>query len=366
MRAITSGRDIVCIGASAGGLQPLREVISELPASLPASLFVVVHTGRDSPGMLPQLLRNSGFLAVEVASDHQRIEPGHVYVPPPDHHLLVKPNRMRVVRGPRENSFRPAIDPLFRSAARSYGARVAGVVLSGGMHDGTAGLLAIKHAGGKTIVQDPADAVIPQMPLSALARVDVDHVLGAKSIAQTIVRLTREKLNSGKRAPRRRRGAQSLDPAEFVSDRLEYDDFQGPPSEYACPECGGTLWESGGKDLMQFRCHLGHAYSAESLLVSKDEEIEGGLWAALRTLEENVSLRRRMAARAEERWPDLARMFGAQADEASRQADVLRKILVEGGEVRRHGRDLRRNGASKRGEKSRSAASAGSYLPQRE
>jgi two-component system, chemotaxis family, protein-glutamate methylesterase/glutaminase len=362
---MATGRDIVCIGASAGGLQPLREMIRELPAILPAAVFIVVHSGRDSPGTLPQLLRNSGFLPVEMATDYQSIERGRIYVPQPDRHLLVKPRRMRVVRGPRENSFRPAIDPLFRTAALAYRARVTGVVLSGGMHDGTAGLLAIKRAGGKAIVQHPADAAVPQMPLSALANVEVDHVLDAKAIAQAIVRLAHEPLDSGKR-PALPRGEGPLDPAEFVSDRLEEDDVKGPPSQYSCPECGGALWETGGKDLMQFRCHLGHAYSAESLLVSKDVGVEGALWSALRALEENVSLRRRMAKRAHERWPDLARTFEGEAEEASRQADVLRKLLVEGGNDRKVPSIGRRKTHTERRGKARRAASVDSYLPQRE
>jgi two-component system chemotaxis response regulator CheB len=362
------GRDIVCIGASAGGLQPLRDFVHELPASLPASVFVVVHSGRDSPGVLSELLRKSGFLPVEVTKENQPLELGHIYVAPPDHHLLVKPNRVRVVRGPRENGFRPAVDPLFRTAASAYRERVTGIVLSGGMHDGTAGLLAIKQAGGVAIVQDPEDAVVPHMPLSALANVEVDHVLDSKAMAEMVVRLASEPAGSGKRRSLPRRVP--LDPAEFVADALENNDFTHAPSQYTCPECGGVLWETGGTNLMHFRCHVGHGYSAETLLVHKHDEVEGALWGALRSLEENVSLRRRMAKRAEDRWPDLARLFGKQADDSSRQADVLRKLLVKGNGDETRKKTSTRRSQSKRSDKAmrprRGAANAATYLSQRE
>jgi two-component system chemotaxis response regulator CheB len=195
-----TGRDIVCIGASAGGLQPLRELIHELPSDLPAAVFAVVHTGRDNPGALPGLLRKVASVPVDEAREGQAVERGRIYVPPPDHHVILERERLRVVRGPRENGFRPAIDPLFRTAAIACGPRVVGVVLSGGLSDGTAGLIAIKQAGGIAMVQEPEGALVPTMPLSAMARVEVDHVLDPKALAAMIVRLACEPLN-GRRRP---------------------------------------------------------------------------------------------------------------------------------------------------------------------
>ena len=185
-------KDIVVVGASAGGIEAVRGLIGRLPADFPASLFIVVHTSPEAPSMLADILDRSGRLPAVTPDDGERIRPGTVYVAPPDRHLLVEPNRVRVTRGPKENRFRPAIDPLFRSAAQTYGPRVVGVILSGYLDDGTAGLWTVKQLGGTAIVQDPAGALVPYMPINAMTHVEVDYSLPVEEIAPLLVRLTTE------------------------------------------------------------------------------------------------------------------------------------------------------------------------------
>lgn len=184
--------DIVVIGASAGGLWVLEKLVAGLPADLPAAVFIVVHLSAKFPSWLPYILQKSGKLPAVHAVDGAAIEPGRIYVAPPDRHLLVKPEYMRVVLGPKENRFRPAIDPLFRTAALAYGKRVVGVVLSGLLNDGTAGLIDIKEQGGVAIVQDPQEAMFPSMPESAIEHAAVDHILPVADIARVLVHLADE------------------------------------------------------------------------------------------------------------------------------------------------------------------------------
>jgi two-component system chemotaxis response regulator CheB len=188
------GRDIIVIGASAGGVQALTELVRGLPENLAASVFVVVHTSPSSPGILPQIIDRSGPLRARHAENGAPIEHGRIYVAPPDHHLLLKPDRMVLAKGPRENGFRPAADPLFRTAARVFGPRVVGVVLSGGLDDGTEGVALVKEFGGVAVVQDPDEAIFTGMPTSAIANVEIDHVLPAARIGKLIARLAAEPL----------------------------------------------------------------------------------------------------------------------------------------------------------------------------
>src|SRR5215211_5622395 len=190
-------KDIIVVGASAGGIEALRVLAGGLPADLPALLFIVLHTSPESPAMLPGILGRSGSLPALSPKDGDRIRPGTIYVAPPDRHLLIEPNLMRVTRGPKENRFRPAIDPLFRSAAQTYGPRVVGVILTGYLDDGTAGLWTVKKLGGMAIVQEPAEALVPFMPLNALRHVQIDYRLRLKEIAPLLVRLTKETVEEG-------------------------------------------------------------------------------------------------------------------------------------------------------------------------
>jgi two-component system chemotaxis response regulator CheB len=323
-----AGRDIIVIGASAGGVPALTELLRGLPADLPAALFVVIHTSPTSPGILPQILQRAGKLPAAHAEDGEPIRHGRIYVAPPDRHLLIKHDRVRVVRGPKENGFRPAADPLFRTAARTCGARTVGVVLSGGLDDGTEGLAIIKQYGGTAIVQDPTEATFPSMPASAIANVDVDHVLPVAQMPPLLDGLAREPLPRGARVMPPHNGDEP-DVAEVGDASMLAKDLPGPPTGFTCPECGGALWELRNGRLLKFRCHVGHSYTADGLVAEQTRDLESALWTALRALEENAGLRRRMAKRAKGgSYPSIAADYEKQADEAEARAAVIRKVLT--------------------------------------
>jgi two-component system chemotaxis response regulator CheB len=322
-------KDIIVVGASAGGLEALRALAAGLPADLAASVFVVLHTSAESPGMLAGILDRSGPLPAVTATDGERIRPGRVYVAPPGHHLVIEPGVVRATRGPKENRFRPAIDPLFRSAAQVYGPRVVGVILTGYLDDGTAGLWAVKQLGGTAVVQDPADALAASMPLSALRHVRVDHCLPLAEVAPLLVRLSEEEAEGGAfDVPEETKIKVSIALAEKA---LEAGVLKlGGPSNYACPECHGVLLQLREENRIRFRCHTGHAYSLESLVAEIDEAIEESLWSAIRSVEEKVLLMRHLAehVRAGEDGP-AAEQFLLAADAAQRRADLVRQAVID-------------------------------------
>ncbi|MDC0668383.1 chemotaxis protein CheB [Nannocystis sp. ncelm1] len=252
------------------------------------------------------------------------IERGWIYCARPDHHLLLKRAYIRVTRGPKENGFRPAIDPMFRSAAEMYGPRVIGVVLSGGLNDGTDGLLRITELGGLAIAQDPQEATIPSMPLSAIQNVEVHSVLRAAEIPAMLQQLVRQHVPDV-RAPA---GADSHEEAE-AGELLHQHEPAGTPSAYTCPECGGALWEAPERGkLLLFRCHIGHGFTAEALLAEQGSKLEGALWGALRALEENAALYRQQAERQNSAGlMSLAEKFEANAIEVEEYASLIRPLL---------------------------------------
>jgi two-component system, chemotaxis family, protein-glutamate methylesterase/glutaminase len=334
------GKDIIVIGASAGGIEPIRTILHELPADFAGSVFIVVHTSPDSPGVLHSIFDNSGPLPAEAARNGDRIAPGRVYVAPPDRHLIIEPGKVCLSLGPKENRFRPAVDPLFRSAAQTYGPRVVGVILSGGLDDGTAGLWAIKQLGGTAIVQDPATAWAPSMPQSAVQHVRVDHVVRVEDIAPLLVRLAAIDADAQEGddvVPEDVRIEVNIAKAEKATDagvlRL------GEPSNYACPECHGVLLEISERVPLRFRCHTGHAYTIESLLSEMDEVIEETLWSAIRALEERVMLTRHAAGEHGSRTQSAAAAaFAQEALDAQRRAEAVRRVLFKPAEGEaRHG-----------------------------
>lgn len=317
-------RDIIVIGASAGGLTVLCELMRGLPMRLPAAVFIVVHTSADNPGVLPQILARFGPLPVAFAHDGETIERGRIYVAPPDHHLLIERDRVRVTHGPKENGFRPAVDPLFRTAARSHGPRTIGLVLSGALNDGTHGLALIAEAGGVALAQDPQEALIPSMPLSAIQNVEVRRVLHSTEIAGVLADLVHETVDDPDDPP--------TDPdVALVGASLQQQAPPGAPSGYTCPECGGAMWEIRELDrLLRFRCHVGHGFTAESLNAKQELALEAAMWTALRALEEHSALCRRMAERAEERKLNcLASRYRRDADEGAVRADMIRGALEQ-------------------------------------
>ncbi|MCY1060583.1 chemotaxis protein CheB [Nannocystis sp. SCPEA4] len=318
-------RDIVVIGASAGGLAALLDIVRGLKGDFPAAMFVVIHTSPDNPGVLPALLRRVGPLKVALAEDRQAIERGWIYCARPDHHLLLKRAYIRVTRGPKENGFRPAVDPMFRSAAEHYGPRVIGVILSGGLNDGTDGLLRITELGGLAIAQDPQEATIPSMPLSAIQNVEVHSVLRAAEIPAMLQQLVRQPVPD----VRAHAGAENHHQAAEAGESLHQHEPAGTPSAYTCPECGGALWEAPERGkLLRFRCHIGHGFTAEALLAEQGSKLEGALWGALRALEENAALYRQQAERQTSAGlQSLAQKFEANAIEVEEYASLIRPLL---------------------------------------
>ncbi|HYV65077.1 MAG TPA: chemotaxis protein CheB, partial [Myxococcales bacterium] len=248
--------DIVVVGASAGGVEALRSLVGRLPRDLPAAILVVLHVAPDHKSILPRILTGAGPLPAKHAKDGESLEQGHIYVAPPDRHLVVDDGVVRLTRSPPEGGHRPAVDTLFRTAARFHGARVVGIVLSGALDDGTAGLVAVKQRGGVTVVQDPEEALCADMPRSALENVKVDHCLPTAQIAALIGKLAREKVELHSPIPPLLEQETNI----ALDRRQEGETPPGEPSEFACPACGGVLNEVHDGHILRFRCRVGHAY----------------------------------------------------------------------------------------------------------
>lgn len=311
-------------------MQALCEVVSGLPRDFPAAVFVVLHISPHPTSALPTILNRCGNLPACHPEDGVAIEPGRIYVAPPDRHLTIDDNRVCVSRTPKENGHRPALDVLFRSAARKHGRRVVGVVLTGNLDDGTAGLLVIKRHGGIAVVQDPETADYPGMPASAIESVQVDHVLPLALIAPLLVDLAHQ--------PVQEENEEEVPVPDEPSGRLanlevgggNVAEGYGLPAGVACPECHGTLYDRRDEAGIGFICRVGHAYSPESLAAAKSEEIDSALWAALRALEESAALSRRLQHRMEGIGKGgMERRYAERASDSERYADVLRKILLE-------------------------------------
>ena len=325
--------DIIVIGGSAGALEPLTEILRELPRDFPAAIFVVIHTAPNSEGALPQILERNGILPARFPADGEPIEYGKIYVAPPDQHLEVAGGKVVTLRGPRENGFRPAIDPLFRSAARSFDGRVTGVLLSGAMDDGTFGLLAIKQAGGAAMVQHPYEALIPALPMNAIQNVEVDKIVRAKEIGQLLAQRGAPHSGQSGERPAPSKSAASAEPASDRDISLAGnapDKVSGSPSFYTCPECGGALWEAARQGEFRFRCHTGHGFTPETLAAQQGVEFEHALWSAVRVLQERAALHRRMAEQAELRGMKNQALRSHQlAEEQAGKAQLLRRVLDE-------------------------------------
>jgi two-component system, chemotaxis family, protein-glutamate methylesterase/glutaminase len=322
-------RDIVVIGGSAGAIESVSQIVRGLPADFPGAIFVVVHFPGSVTSALPRILARAGALPALHPENELPIQPGHIYVAPPDCHLFLEDGSIRLSRGPKENGHRPAIDPLFRSAAHHYGTRVIGVLLSGNLSDGTAGLVSIKQHGGSAIVQDPESALYSGMPRSAIQRVPVDHVVPVQAMAQLLEQLTAEPAPSKKDIAMKSSGDE-----QDTLDEVAIEDRKtqaGIPSTMSCPECHGVLWEHRDHDVLAFRCRVGHAFTEEALLAIQAEQLEAALWTALRALEEHSALSRRLAARAVHRGHShAASTFTEHAMDAEHHASTIRSVLSTG------------------------------------
>jgi two-component system, chemotaxis family, protein-glutamate methylesterase/glutaminase len=322
-------RDIVVAGASAGGIEALGDMVRGLPGDLNAAVFVVLHLAAEHKSVLPRILSAEGRLPAKHAVDGEEVHPGHIYVARPDHHMTLSGDRIRVLRGPRENGHRPAVDALFRTAAHSYGPRVIGVILSGALDDGTAGLLAVKQQGGLCIVQDPDEALVEQMPRSAMDQVEVDHVLSAAEIGKLLPSLVKQQVSDVRPDPPPLLVAETL--LMLNAGTLGGGGQVGKPSAITCPACGGVLNEVKDGNMVRYRCPLGHAYAPESLYGEQRIALESALWAALRALEDQGALARRLAGRARElRQLKSADRYEERGAASEQQARLVRQILGVG------------------------------------
>lgn len=292
-------RDIIVIGASAGGVEALKALVASLPADLSAAVFVTLHLFERSETILPQILQGAGTLPVLAAQEDQRIESGHIYVAPPDFHLVLTPGSVHLGHGPRENLQRPCINVMFRSAAASYQSRVIGVLLTGMLDDGAAGLWEIQQRGGVAVVQDPAEAAYRSMPESAIRGFAVDHIVGVAKMG----RLLSELVQRGRRENQ----------ASTLAERIE-------PAHQTCPDCGGVMQKAHLGDLLEYRCHTGHRFGWKTMMVGKSDLIERALMQALAQTEELLA---------------LLEATPAQAD-SSLQEQLLQEIQVR----REHARGL--------------------------
>ncbi|MCL1468460.1 chemotaxis protein CheB [Argonema galeatum] len=327
------GHDIIVIGTSAGGLKALGALVGTLPTDIDAALFIVQHLAADKPSILPKILADVGSLPASHPSDGEPIQKGRIYVAPPDHHLLVNQGSMRVVRGPQENRFRPAIDALFRSAARAYGSRVVGVVLTGYLDDGTVGLQAIKKQGGVAIVQDPKEAEYPSMAKNALRYVKVDRCLPLAEIPDLLVQLSNQPATeeaypvTEEIEIESRIAEQQMNTQEF----LENVEAIGTRTTYTCPECNGSIWQIGKEEPVRFRCHIGHSFTANVFLSEQTQNIENALWSAVRAMEEKVTFSRQMSGRMKNyNLQSAAAKYEDHAKSLDAEVSLIRGIILKG------------------------------------
>ncbi len=328
-------QNIIVIGASAGGFEALKTIAGGLPADLDAAVFIVWHMSPDVRGILPDVLDRAGPLPASHALDHECIEKGHIYIAPPDRHMLVENGAVRVTRGPRENRFRPAVDPLFRSAAYHYGPRVIGAVLSGALDDGTSGLWTVKYRGGTAVVQDPLDAEVPSMPQNALREVDVDHVVSAKEMpalfAEIIARSSESPgeavMNIDENETEKTKREIQIAAEDNALDHGLMQMGELPP--FNCPECHGVLSSLRDGTLSRFRCHTGHAFSADVLLAAVTENIEDSLWSAVRGMDETIMMLNHFGDHfAEQNEKRLAALYFQKANEARSRSEIVRQAVM--------------------------------------
>jgi len=316
---------ILVVGASAGGLQAITRLITQLPEDFPAPVLIVMHISADASGdVLLDALNQSGKLKCEHATHHKQAKPGHVYLAPSDHHLMIEENgKMRVTKGAQENRSRPGIDPLFRSAAVAFGNRATGIVLSGYLDDGTAGLIAIQQCGGICIIQDPEDADYPDMPTNALNQVKADYCVPIAEMGSVLNKVMQRKI--GKRKPVPGNIQREAEIAERVLSDLDAVNSLGEQVPFNCPGCGGVLWKMRKGPALRYRCHTGHSYTAKALLAEQTRKIEETMWTALRMFEERRNLLTTMS-----KGPDSAASRSAKerAQLSQIHIDRIRAILM--------------------------------------
>jgi two-component system chemotaxis response regulator CheB len=322
-------RDVLAIGASAGGIEALLHLAKHFDPGLPASVFVTIHRSPDFRSSLDELLTRVGPLPAGFAIDGERYKKGRIYIAPADRHLLVDSDRIVLGSGPRENNARPAIDPMLRSIALCCGRRAIGVVLTGTLEDGASGLWAVDCSGGMTVVQDPDDAAFAEMPSNALRKVQPDHIAGLAEMPTLLTNLAHQP--AGEAGPVPDSIAFEVEIARGESshvDRMDRMDQVGRRSVFACPDCNGVMWEIDEGNLVRYRCHIGHAYTAERMNVGLDESLRRALATALRTLEDRVALAQRLQRQAEHQQQRLmAANWAKRAAETEKELTTIRQAM---------------------------------------
>lgn len=327
-----TNRDLVVVGGSAGATQPLKTILRALPADLPAAVAVVLHIPANSTGILATVASAASALPVHHAEDGAIMERGHVYLAPPDRHLMIIDGQIRLGAGPRENLVRPAVDPLFRSAALSAGPRVIGVILSGMLNDGASGLAAIKSCGGIALVQAPQDATASDMPLAALEASPVDLSAAAPELAAAVIRYVAEAPGAPKPVPEGLR----LEVEIAAGGRIRTADFARltTPVAITCPDCGGVLSEIDGERPLRYRCQVGHAFTGQSLLKDQEGQVDEAMRVALRIIEERAELVSRMGHDASRVGRHgMAEMYEERAAEYRDYAESLRQAVLKRMEI---------------------------------
>lgn len=310
------------VGASAGGFQAVADLMSHMPPGLDTAFFVVVHLSSKSVGaVLVQFIQKHTFYRCSLAVNNEHIKKGHVYVAPPDYHLIIKNGYMRIMQGPHENRWRPSIDVLFRSAAAAYDSHTIGIILSGLLDDGTSGMSAIKRSGGICIVQEPHDAEFDDMPNNVLNNVDVDHSIPVSEMGYVLDDIfSKPFLNK-----ELRQVPDDVKIESEITERMNISmnelDKIGIRSNYSCPDCGGALWEMTGDAVPRYRCYTGHTFTGKVLLEKQAEGLEESIWVSIRMLEERRNLLRRMAKKQ-----SGSSVTGSELD-MNERADELRKHI---------------------------------------
>ena len=317
--------NVIVIGTSAGGMSASVKLLQQLTADFPAPILLVMHISGDASGNMLLNVLNSGSRLTCVHPTHgQRLQKGYVYLALPDHHLMVtEDGHVQVTKGARENRSRPAIDPLFRSAAVAFGSRVIGIVLTGYLDDGTAGLVAIHRCGGTCIIQDPKDAEYPDMPKNALNQVDADFCLPIEEMGSALINILNRPFKRKVKIPKDIQLEAHI--AERVVGDLASVNELGEQVPFNCPGCGGVLWKIKENSLLRFRCFTGHAYTAASLLAEQNNKIEETMWTALRMFEERRNL---LTTLAKDQSGAAARSSAERADLSQVHIDRIRAILL--------------------------------------
>ncbi len=335
--------DIIVIGASAGGVYALQELVASLPADFKTPIFIVQHVSASTPSMMPQIFSHAGPLRAVHPEDGEPIRPGMIYLAPPNHHLLVEADRVLVRKGPKENRFRPSVDALFRSAAYTFGPRVIAVVLTGLLNDGTSGMWSVKRLGGIGIIQDPQDAQYASMPESVLEYVDVDHIVPLAEVGPLLCQLTDKDMPEASEIPNEDRSRMELE----VGIAAEKNAFEmgvlnlGEMSPVTCPDCSGVLVKFREGNLIRYRCHTGHAYTSGALLAEVTKTVEDTLWSSVRGLEEAIILLDQSGQVFTEAGDlETAEKFFSKAKETRRRSEKLHEFIFQQEQYNDDGKSL--------------------------